>query len=92
MQAISTNFIRPTAQHGAQLRASCPAGHVTIAYDHSLSAELNHRAACAELLTKLNSVTPGCWSGLWDGAELECGKFAWICTAAVKAHMLIVQI
>lgn len=59
MQAIETKYIGPTNFRGARIKASAEAGSVTIPWDHALSVEGNHDAACKALVRKWG------WFGSW---------------------------
>ena len=67
-QAIVTKFFGPTNHHGSRVKATCQVGSVTIAWDHALDSEANHKAAARELARKLG------WSGTWYGGGNPDGK------------------
>lgn len=48
-QAIATKFIGPTNSRGGRIKATADAGSVTVAWDHGLNVEDNHRAAAEAL-------------------------------------------
>jgi hypothetical protein len=52
-QAIVTHRLAPTNHRGTRVKATCEAGTVTIAWDHALNLQENHRAAARALLFKL---------------------------------------
>jgi len=52
-QAITTKFIGPTNTRGSRIKASAYAGTITVAYDHSLNNDENHRAAADALCVKM---------------------------------------
>ena len=50
MQAIRTKYIPATNKTASRIKAACRRFcTVTVFYDHALSIEGNHKAACAEL-------------------------------------------
>jgi hypothetical protein len=51
-QAIATRFLGPTNNRGARIKARAAAGSVTLAWDHRLGVEGNHRAAAVALAEK----------------------------------------
>lgn len=53
-QAIITKYLGPTNTKGSRVKASCEAGSVTVAWDHELDVESNHRKAARQLQLKLN--------------------------------------
>lgn len=52
-QGIETRYLGPTDTKGGRIKARAWAGSTTIAYDHALSIEGNHRAAAMALVAKL---------------------------------------
>ena len=55
MQAITTKFLGPTNTRGSRIKATCWLTSVTVAWDHALNVEENHREAIEALVCKLNS-------------------------------------
>lgn len=55
MQAIITKFIGPTNTKPSRIKASCltDTQGVTVSWDHGLSSDANHEAACEALKAKL---------------------------------------
>lgn len=53
MQAIRTRYHGPTNSRGSRISAKCEAGQVSVSYDHALSIDGNHKAACDALVKKL---------------------------------------
>jgi hypothetical protein len=58
MQAITTKYFGPTNTRGARIKASCPAGSVSVPYDDELNTEEMHTAAFKVLVAKLGWTTP----------------------------------
>ena len=54
MQAIQTKFLGPTNTRGSRVKATCWLKSVTIAWDHALNVEDNHKAAIDALVMSLN--------------------------------------
>lgn len=52
MQAITTKYFGPTNFRGGRIKASAQRGSVTVAYNHALNIEGNHRAAIDALVVK----------------------------------------
>jgi len=59
MQAIITKYVGPTSTKASRIKASCVTDTkgVTVSWDHGLSSDANHEAACEALKAKL------LWSG-----------------------------
>jgi len=53
-QAIRTRYFAPTNTRGARIQAQCEAKTIYVGYDHALDVADNHKAACKELLRRLN--------------------------------------
>lgn len=64
MSAIVTRYIGPTNARASHIKAVCSDGSLTVAWDHSLTHETNHRAAAERLAHKLG------WVGEWVGARM----------------------
>ncbi len=52
-QGIETRYLGPTNSKDGRIKARAWAGSITVAYDHALSIEGNHRAAAMALVAKL---------------------------------------
>jgi hypothetical protein len=63
-QAIMTKYLGPTDTSGARVKASCEAGSVIVAWDHSLNIDQNHTRAACVLARKLG------WDGPMAGGAL----------------------
>jgi len=66
-QAIETKYHGPTNSRGSRISARSQAGRIFVHYDHALSIEANHHAACLALATKLG------WTGRWVGGARADG-------------------
>lgn len=53
MQAIITRYHGPTNTRGSRISARAEAGRTSVAYDHALNIDGNHRAAAQALMAKL---------------------------------------
>lgn len=55
MQAIITKYIGPTTAKPSRIKATCltDTKGVTVSWDHGLSSDANHEAACEALKAKL---------------------------------------
>lgn len=53
MQAITTKYIPCTDRRPSRVKATCDAGSVVVAWDHSMNVDENHHAAAVALQTKL---------------------------------------
>ena len=71
-QGIETRYLGPTNSKDGRIKARAWAGSITVAYDHALSIEGNHRAAAMALVAKL---------GWLDNAPAE----AWRPAATLRA-------
>lgn len=58
-QAIVTAFKGPTSTQPSRIIARADAGKVTHYYDHGLSQQANHDAACQKLADRLG------WKAVW---------------------------
>lgn len=68
MQAIRTRYHGPSNSRGSRISAKCEAKTIYVSYDHALSIDGNHKAACAALIAKMQ----------WDTdhyADVVCGVF-----------------
>lgn len=81
MQAIETRFLGPTNFRGSRYKATCDAGSLTLAADHSKGMEENHARVARALITKLgwwHDTTRGDRYGEWyiggtkDGYVFVC--------------------
>lgn len=54
MQAIQTKYIGPSNTKGSRIKATCWLTSITVAWDHSLNSEANHKEAINALVEKLN--------------------------------------
>ena len=79
-QAIRTRYHCATNFKGSRISAQCEAGRIYVPYNHALSIEGNHKAACDALCAKLAWVPPrhapmigGCFDGdyYWCAPDLE---------------------
>jgi hypothetical protein len=79
-QAITTRYIGPTNHRGSRIKASCERGNVTVAYDHAMGVEDNHRAAAKVLLAKLGwDAADHSRGSEWFGGEINgAGKRVWV--------------
>lgn len=50
MQAIRTKYISATNTKGSRIQASCETKTIYVPYNHALSLDGNHRAACERLM------------------------------------------
>ena len=69
MQAIRTKYHGPTNTRGSRISAQCEAGRVYVPYDHALSIDGNHKAACDALLDRMG------WRGKYY-TPMVCGEFS----------------
>ncbi len=53
MQAILTRYHGPTNTRGSRITAKAEAGRTSVAYDHALNYDQNHRAAALALMAKV---------------------------------------
>lgn len=74
MQAITTKYMGPTNHRGSRIKASCPAGSVTIPFNYG-SGDGGHYEAFIALIDKLG------WHdyGTWYAGDLETGK-VYVCS------------
>lgn len=62
--AIMTKYLCTTNHRGSRIKATCRQGSVTVPFEHGLSIENNHIAACVALTRKLG------WGGNWAMGDL----------------------
>jgi hypothetical protein len=60
MQAITTKYIGPTTFRGSRIKASCPAGSITLPYDYA-ERDGGHYGAAVALIKKLGWKEHGTW-------------------------------
>lgn len=70
-QAIQTRYLGPRVK-AARVKAFAAAGSVTIAWDHRLNPEQNHRAAAEMFANRMN------WTGPWFGGTLPSGDMVFV--------------
>lgn len=63
-QAIQTKWLGPTNTRGSRVRAWCNAKALTVAWDHALNIEDNHKAAAMAVAEAMQ------WDGEWFGGAL----------------------
>ena len=74
MQAIRTKYMPPTNHRGPQIKAYCQAKNITLSWDDSLNADMNHLSAAKTLATQLG------WNyGTWVEGELPDGSSVFVC-------------
>ena len=73
MQAITTKYLGPTDHTGSRIVARCQAKRITVAWDHALDVEGNHRVAAQILVSRLAREHGLSWSGNWIGGALPDG-------------------
>ena len=72
MQAITTKFLSPTDTRGSRIKASCPAGRITISYPYEVDGEQEaHTEAAKALIQKLGWTSNG--YGKWFVGATESG-------------------
>lgn len=54
MQAIRTRYFGPTNSRGARIQAKVEAGAIFVPFNHELTLEENHQAACRAMLVRMN--------------------------------------
>jgi len=74
MQAITTKYLGPTNTRGSRIKASCPAGSITVPYDYG-ERYGGHRSAAIALMKKLG------WDeyGTWYEGDTETGH-VYVCS------------
>ena len=60
MQTITTKYIGPTNHRGARIKASCPAGSITLPFSYS-DRDGGHNATFIALVKKLGWQDHGTW-------------------------------
>ena len=58
MQAIRTRYHGPTNTRGSRISAQCTAGKLSVAYNHALNGDENHKAAACALRDRLGWIAP----------------------------------
>lgn len=76
MQAIQTKRLAATNTRGQRIKATAQAGTITIAWDHSVNYEANHRAAAMAFANKLQ------WEGRWVGGFTDDSNGVFVCDDA----------
>ena len=71
-QTIVVTILGPTNTKGSRIKASCDAGSVILAWDHSLGTGPNGNAAVKALLAKVD------WHGNWVGGNVGA-KVVYVC-------------
>lgn len=71
-QAIMTKYIGPTNSRNSRIKASAPAGSITISYDRELNEDDNHKQAAEALCDKFN------WKISLIGGVLKNGAYVWV--------------
>jgi hypothetical protein len=65
MQAIRTRYFGPSNVKGSRIQAKCQAKTIYLGYDHALSLDENHLAACRALRLAMS----------WDNGPQMVGGF-----------------
>ena len=74
MQAIETEYRGPTDRRGARVIARAQAGRVVVPWDHALSIEENHDAACQAFVRRRG------WFGAWiRGNRADDRGYVYVC-------------
>lgn len=77
MLAITTKFINPTNSKPSRIKAQAAYASLTIAWDHSLNTEQNHRAAAVALIRKLSwhssATERNLYGAFWASGEIKGG-------------------
>lgn len=71
-QAITTKWFGPSSVRGSRVKASAPAGSITLPWDNALDAESNHRRAAHALADKLG------WPGIYHGGALPGSSYCFV--------------
>lgn len=86
MRTVVTKFLPATDTKGARIKATAEGvGSVTVAWDHSLDSELNHRLAMRTLLatyhfqlqSTANTVEKRCVDR-WAQGSIKSGSYAFV--------------
>ena len=75
-QAIRTHYLGATNTLPARIKASAPAGYLTVKWNHSLNIDDNHRHA-AEKFAEVKGWVGERYGALAGGA-LKDGDFVWV--------------
>lgn len=75
LQAIETKYFGAQNARGSYMKATAPAGSITIPYDHSIDEDSNHVAAARALVAKYT------WDGEYAHGVLANGNHVFACTA-----------
>lgn len=70
MQAIRTKYHGPTDFRGSRISAKCEARTIYVPYDHDLTTDGNHKAACEALILAM-----GWHQGAGSYADMIGGYF-----------------
>ena len=84
MQAIETRVIPATTHKPTRIKATCWAGSVTISYQCE-GMDKAHKEACLALLTKLEWLE----YGKWTGGTIKNGNMVWVCSYATNEFLMI---
>jgi hypothetical protein len=72
-QGIVTTYHGPRNLKGSRIKATCPAGSITLNYDSGLNSATNHAKACQALADKFE------WGGKWVGGGSPDGhSILWV--------------
>jgi hypothetical protein len=80
MQAIITKYLPATNTRSSRIKASCAAHSITVAYDHTLDVEDNHKAACLALQIKMADIGGHHWRAPMLSGCLPDGSYAHVFT------------
>jgi hypothetical protein len=80
LQAIHTKFFGSGNTRGSRIKASCAAHSITVAYDHVLDVEANHKAACLALQIKMADIGGHHWRAPMVSGYLPDGSYAHVFT------------
>jgi hypothetical protein len=76
MQAIHTKYMPATNTRSSRIKASCAAHSITVAYDHELDVEDNHKAACFALQIEMVNRGGAHWRSPMESGCLPDGSYA----------------
>jgi hypothetical protein len=62
-QAITTKYLGPTNARGSRILARCAAKRITVAWNHALNPDANHRGAAMALVKALDWDDGSDWYG-----------------------------
>lgn len=71
--AIITRFYSATDHRGPRVGARCGRLQVTLPWDYSVTASLNHQAAAMEMTRRMEGT-----AGRWIAGQLEGGDYIWV--------------